>query len=111
MLRGRFFGCLAASGPVSTSGSDPCVDVVISNCVINLSPDEERVWHAIAGALKPGGLVAVSDLALRQPLPPAVQADVEALVGCVAAADLVAETRRMAWAARLTDIELQTNSD
>ena len=52
--------------------ADASVDVVISNCVINLSPDKPQVWREIARVLKPGGRVAVSDLALLKPLPPAV---------------------------------------
>jgi SAM-dependent methyltransferase len=86
--------------------ADASVDVVISNCVLNLSPDKPRVWREIARVLKPGGRVAVSDLALLQPLPAAVRADVEALVGCVAGAVLVEETRAMATAAGLTGIVL-----
>jgi SAM-dependent methyltransferase len=86
--------------------ADASVDVVISNCVLNLSPDKQQVWREIARVLKPGGRVAVSDLALRKPLPEAVRADLEQLVGCVAGAVLVEETRAMAQAAGLTDIEL-----
>lgn len=71
--------------------ADSSVDVVISNCVLNLSPDKPRVWAEIARVLKPGGRVAVSDLALRRELPDAVKADVEALVGCVAGAVLIRE--------------------
>lgn len=86
--------------------ADKSVDVVISNCVLNLSPDKSRVWNEIARVLKPGGRVAVSDLALLQPLPEAVRRDVEALVGCVAGAVLVEETRAQMQAAGLTDIVL-----
>lgn len=86
--------------------ADKSVDVVISNCVLNLSPDKQRVWNEIARVLKPGGRVAVSDLALLQPLPEAVRRDVEALVGCVAGAVLVEETRAQMQAAGLTDIVL-----
>lgn len=86
--------------------ADASADVVISNCVINLSPDKPRVWREIARALKPGGRVAVSDLALLQPLPEAVRADVEALIGCIAGAVLVDETRRMMSDAGLVDIVL-----
>lgn len=86
--------------------ADASIDVVISNCVLNLSPDKPRVWREIARVLKPGGRVAVSDLALIQPLPNSVKADLEALVGCIAGAVLVEETRAMAAAAGLTDIEL-----
>ena len=76
--------------------ADNSVDAVISNCVINLSPDKPQVWREIARVLKPGGRVAVSDLALLKPLPPAVLESVEALVGCVAGAVLVSDTERMA---------------
>jgi ubiquinone/menaquinone biosynthesis C-methylase UbiE len=84
--------------------ADNSVDVVISNCVINLSPDKAQVWREIARVLKPGGRVAVSDLALLKALPPAVAESVEALVGCVAGAVLVSETERMAEAAGLGEI-------
>ena len=86
--------------------ADTSVDVVISNCVLNLSPDKQRVWNEIARVLKPGGRVAVSDLALMRPLPDAITADLEALVGCVAGAVLVEETRAMMRAAGLTDVTL-----
>jgi arsenite methyltransferase len=86
--------------------ADASVDVVISNCVLNLSPDKPRVWREIARTLRPGGRVAVSDLALLRPLPAEVAADVEALVGCVAGAALVEDTRAMAAGAGLTEIVL-----
>ncbi len=86
--------------------ADASVDVVISNCVLNLSPDKPRVWREIARVLKPGGRVAVSDLALVRPLPESVKADVEALVGCIAGAVLVEETRTMADAAGLSEVTL-----
>ncbi|HZW08882.1 MAG TPA: arsenite methyltransferase [Phycisphaerales bacterium] len=87
---------------------DNSVDVVISNCVLNLSPDKAQVWREIARVLKPGGRVAVSDLALLRPLPESVRADVEALVGCIAGAVLVEETRAQAHAAGLAEIELDS---
>jgi SAM-dependent methyltransferase len=88
--------------------ADGSVDVVISNCVINLSPDKPQVWREIARVLKPGGRVAVSDLALLKPLPPAIVETVEALIGCVAGAVLVSETERMAKAAGLGEIILNS---
>ncbi|MDQ7778464.1 MAG: arsenite methyltransferase [Planctomycetota bacterium] len=91
--------------------ADASVDVVISNCVINLSPDKPQVWREIARVLKPGGRVAVSDLALLRPLPAAVRASVEALVGCVAGAVLVSETRRMVKEAGLVNAEFKAKSD
>lgn len=91
--------------------ADATVDVVISNCVINLSPDKPQVWREIARVLKPGGRVAVSDLALLQPLPPAIVESVAAMVGCIAGAALVSETERMAREAGLVDIVLTRRSD
>jgi SAM-dependent methyltransferase len=90
--------------------ADGSVDAVISNCVINLSPDKAQVWREVARVLKPGGRVAVSDLALLKPLPTAVAESVEALVGCVAGAVLVAETERMAKDAGLGEIVLKAKS-
>ena len=87
--------------------ADASVDVIISNCVINLSPDKAQVWREMARVLKPGGRVAVSDLALLKPLPAAVVEMVDALVGCIAGAQLVSETERMAAEAGLTDIRLK----
>jgi SAM-dependent methyltransferase len=88
--------------------ADASVDAVISNCVINLSPDKPQVWREIARVLQPGGRVAVSDLALLKPLPAAVREMVEAMIGCVAGAVLVSETERMAKEAGLVDVEPAT---
>jgi len=87
--------------------ADNSVDAIISNCVINLSPDKPQVWREMARVLKPGGRVAVSDIALLKPLPPEVLKMVEALVGCVAGAVLADETKRMAREAGLTGILLK----
>jgi arsenite methyltransferase len=86
--------------------ADASVDVVISNCVLNLSPDKPRVWKEIARVLKPGGRVAISDVVLLRPLPEALRADVEALVGCVAGASLVDDMRRAITAAGLIEVEI-----
>jgi hypothetical protein len=69
------------------------VDCVISNCVINLAPDKPAVFREIARVLKPGGRLAVSDIALKKPLPPDVSQDIMAYVGCVAGAVLIEEYR------------------
>lgn len=86
--------------------ADASVDAVISNCVLNLSPDKPQVWREIARVLRPGGRVAVSDLALLRPLPTDVREMVEALVGCIAGAVLIDDTRRMMQAAGMSDIRL-----
>ncbi|MEZ0267826.1 MAG: arsenite methyltransferase [Phycisphaerae bacterium] len=70
---------------------DASADVVISNCVINLAPDKRSVFREIFRVLKPGGRVAVSDIALRKPLPAALAKDVSAYVGCIAGAIEVTE--------------------
>ena len=62
-------------------------DVVISNCVINLSPDKGTVFREAFRVLKPGGRLAVSDILLTKPLPPEIARDVAALIACVAGAE------------------------
>ena len=83
--------------------ADNSIDAVISNCVINLSPDKPQVWKEIFRALKPGGRAAVSDLALLKPLPENVAESVAARVGCVAGAVLIDETEMMIKDAGFTE--------
>jgi SAM-dependent methyltransferase len=87
--------------------ADATADVVISNCVINLSPDKPRVWRELARVLRPGGRVAVSDLALLQPLPAQVRDMAEATVGCLAGAITVEDTERAAADAGLDEIRIE----
>jgi arsenite methyltransferase len=68
--------------------SDCSVDVAISNCVINLAPDKEKVFQELNRVLRPGGRFMVSDLVLLKELPEQVRTSVEAYVGCVAGAIL-----------------------
>ncbi|WP_310601026.1 arsenite methyltransferase [Desulfobulbus sp.] len=91
--------------------ADASVDVVLSNCVINLSPDKPQVWRDIFRVLKPGGKVAVSDLALLKPLPENVRTLAAALVGCVAGAVLTEETGAMLAEAGFTAIVLTPKPD
>ena len=86
--------------------ADSSVDVVISNCVINLSPDKQQVWQEIARVLRPGGKACISDLALKKTLPEQVLKSAAALVSCVAGAVLINETITMAKRAGLGDIEV-----
>ena len=65
---------------------DDSVDCVISNCVINLAPDKRAVFREMFRVLKPGGRVAVSDIAIKKPLPAELERDVMAYVGCIAGA-------------------------
>ncbi len=84
--------------------ADSSIDVVISNCVINLSPDKQQVWNEIARVLKTGGKACISDLALKKLLPKKIFKSAAALVSCVAGAVLVDETIKMAKQAGLSDI-------
>ena len=86
--------------------ADNSIDVVISNCVINLSPDKQQVWNEIFRVLKPGGKACISDLALKSPLPKDILKSAAALVSCVAGAVLVDETIEMATHAGLVDIQI-----
>ncbi|MCA9304829.1 MAG: methyltransferase domain-containing protein, partial [Phycisphaerales bacterium] len=85
---------------------DRSVDVVMSNCVLNLSLNKQQVWNEIARVLKPGGRVAVSDIALLKPLPEAVKGIVESWAGCVAGAIPVETMREQMEAAGLVGVEL-----
>lgn len=87
---------------------DATADVVVSNCVINLSQHKPQVWREIARVLKPGGRLAISDIALKRPLPAEVRRSAEALVGCIAGAVTVKETLRMAREAGLANAQAQT---
>ena len=66
--------------------SDASVDCVISNCVLNLAPDKRKVFAEMGRVLKPGGRVAVSDIAIKKPLPAELADDLLAYVGCIAGA-------------------------
>ncbi|MCK5589907.1 MAG: arsenite methyltransferase [Dehalococcoidales bacterium] len=65
---------------------DKSVDVIISNCVINLSPDKSKVFHEAYRALKPGGKLTVSDIVSEGALPDEIKNDPEAWAGCIAGA-------------------------
>ena len=83
---------------------DSSVDCVISNCVINLAPDKPAVFREIARILKPGGRIAVSDIALKQPLPAELANDIAAYVGCIAGAILIDDYRAGLFAAGFSDV-------
>src|SRR5205809_5320197 len=81
------------------------VDVIISNCVINLSADKGRVLREAFRVLKPGGRFAVSDIVCRGALPADLRADMEAWVGCIAGALEDGEYRRLLTAAGFDDVD------
>jgi SAM-dependent methyltransferase len=74
--------------------ADGSADCIVSNCVINLAPDKRAVFREMYRVLRPGGRVAVSDIALKKPLPPEIGQDMLAYVGCIAGAILVSDYER-----------------
>lgn len=82
------------------------VDCVISNCVINLAIDKPAVFREIYRVLKPGGRVAISDIALKRPLPVDLAADLTAYVGCIAGAISIADYRHGLIDAGFTDLKV-----
>jgi SAM-dependent methyltransferase len=83
------------------------VDVVISNCVINLSGDKSKVFAEIARVLKPGGRVAVSDVIADEDMDPATKTDMAAWTGCIAGALTENEFRTALAAAGLEGVEIR----
>ncbi|WP_442482566.1 arsenite methyltransferase [Aeoliella sp. SH292] len=86
--------------------ADNSVDCVISNCVINLAPDKPSVFREVARVLKPGGRLAVSDIALKQELPPELAGDLMAYVGCIAGAIAIDDYREQLLAAGFEAVEI-----
>lgn len=85
---------------------DGVVDCLLSNCVINLAPDKSAVFREMFRVLKPGGRVAVSDIALKQPLPAELADDILAYVGCIAGALHLDDYPRLLRAAGFASVEV-----
>ena len=86
--------------------ADNHVDMVISNCVINLSPDKERVFSEAFRVIKPGGRLIISDIVLLKDLPAALLNSVAAYVGCVSGAALRQDYLAMVGSAGFRDVEI-----
>lgn len=86
--------------------SDNFVDVVISNCVINLSPAKEKVFKEAYRVLKPGGRLMVSDIVLLKELPQPIKESIDAYVGCIAGADTKDEYLKKIELAGFTNVEV-----
>lgn len=91
--------------------ADSTVDVIISNCVINLSPAKSQVFREAFRVLRPGGRLAVSDVVLTAELPETVQTDPESVAACVAGASRVSELETMLADAGFTEIEIEPKAD
>lgn len=90
--------------------ADNCVDVIISNCVINLTPNKAQVYREAFRVLKPGGRVMVSDMVTLKPLPTFVMESLEAYVGCVAGASLKADYLEIIASAGFEDVQVLKES-
>jgi len=86
--------------------ADHTVDLIISNCVINLSPDKPRVYAEAFRVLKGGGRIAISDLIALRPLPKDLKADIVAYVGCVGGASSLPEVKAMLVASGFEKIQV-----
>ena len=90
---------------------DESVDVIISNCVINLSPDKAAVFREAYRVLKPGGRMAVSDIVATAPLPEQVQADLNLYVGCMAGAETIDRLGAWLGEAGFSDIRIRPRDE
>jgi arsenite methyltransferase len=87
--------------------ADASVDVIISNCVINLSPDKPQVFREAFRVLRPGGRLAISDIVTTAPLPDEVRNDLALYAGCIAGAATIAELEAMLRESGFENIRIQ----
>ena len=85
---------------------DDSVDVILSNCVVNLSPEKPKVFAEAFRVLKPGGKLTLSDVVLLRPLPPILAGSAAAYLGCVAGASLKSDYLDMLGAAGFADVQV-----
>jgi ubiquinone/menaquinone biosynthesis C-methylase UbiE len=91
--------------------ADNSVDVIISNCVINLSPDKQKVFEDAFRVLKPGGRLAVSDVVATAELPEEVKNDLVLHCGCMAGASLISDVEAMLKESGFRDIRIQSKDE
>lgn len=91
--------------------ADESVDVILSNCVINLSPEKSQVFQEAYRVLKPGGRLAISDVVATAPFPEAMKQDLALRSCCVSGASLLDDVERMLHAVGFTDIRIQPKDE
>ncbi|MGE5294444.1 MAG: arsenite methyltransferase [Solirubrobacterales bacterium] len=87
--------------------ADNSVDVILSNCVINLSPDKARVFREAFRVLKSGGRLAISDIVATAPMPESLREDLELYAGCVAGTVLVEDVKAMLLDAGFAEVRVE----
>lgn len=85
------------------------VDIIISNCVVNLSPNKKRVWAEAYRVLKPGGRISIADMVATQPLPADMHSDLNLISGCVGGAALKDDIEAMLGEAGFTNIRIDVD--
>lgn len=91
--------------------SDQSIDVIISNCVINLSPDKQQVFNETFRVLKTGGRLAISDVVLTAELPNEIRDNQDSLASCVSGASTVNVIKEMLLASGFTDISVEAKNE
>lgn len=91
--------------------ADTTVDAILSNCVINLSPDKAAVFREAFRVLKPGGRLAISDVVAVKPMPRELAESVEALTGCIAGSASIDDLRALLAAAGFESVQIQPRTE
>ena len=89
--------------------ADNSADIIMSNCVINLSPDKLSVYRDAFRVLKPGGRLAISDMVATAPLPDEIRKDLALLTACIGGAATIEDTEQMLKKAGFQDIKIKPN--
>jgi SAM-dependent methyltransferase len=92
--------------------ADQTVHVIISNCVVNLSPDKQQVFHEAFRVLQPGGRLAISDIVTTAELPPEIKQDLHDLyAGCISGASSIQQLETMLRSSGFTDISIEPKNE
>jgi SAM-dependent methyltransferase len=91
--------------------ADNTVDIIMSNCVINLSPDKTKVYREAYRILKPGGRLAIADIVATAPLPAEIQQNLALVSACVGGAATIDDTKAMLHEAGFVDIKIKAKDE
>jgi SAM-dependent methyltransferase len=86
--------------------ADESIDVILSNCVVNLSPDKSTVFREAFRVLKPGGRLAISDMVAQGPLPAKLREDLDSYTGCIGGAAEISEVEKMLSGAGFVNVRI-----